>query len=339
METHNIAAADAAITPLFFVIFQSSTKSQQEENGLAHTTAANIAAAAAATATGAGGGASTLHGSRGSGGTVVALTGAARRRQMVAGDRAPLPPIHISHHTVRNPSPGGGTWTSTKPTTPGSPSSSPTRRERVKKTGAFSPMGRFRVGVVGVGATRVFLTSLSGAAGGARGAVVGGGGAAGSGPAVGSAQEKAMVLERKVSVISRQMLLLYCTICVADQRWCLRLTASLPGVEIAGSGGGGEAKIWDRLGMAGGPGPGAGVRRSGGGGPRGGRMLMIVHTVDICPLISHPNNGWRGRNDLPSFSRLRLRFHKEGGRATIPASIATTLALRRQINVCHVFIG
>lgn len=49
---------------------------------------------------------------------------------------------------------------------------------------------------MGIGATRAFSTTLGGAKG-ARCAIVGGGGA-GSGPALGSAQEKAIVSARKV---------------------------------------------------------------------------------------------------------------------------------------------
>lgn len=187
-----IFTADHAAIFCFASPYQSSTKRQHEEGDLATATAATAVTAAAA-------GAVTRPGSPGGAGTVVALTGAARRRQMVAGDRAPLHPIRTisHHHTVRNPP--GGTSSPTKPT-PGSPSSSPPRRERVQKGCVLSPMERFRVGVMGVGATRAFSTTLGGAKGARCAAVVGGGGA-GTGPAVGSAQEETIVSARKVRIM------------------------------------------------------------------------------------------------------------------------------------------
>lgn len=125
-----------------------------------------------------------------------AATGAARRRQL-AEQLSPPPQVHVNRHLARASPAGGRPGGATTPKSGrlasplmGSPASG-----RAEKSEVFGPTEKLRAGVFAVGAA-MQLSALEKAtfvAGGSRGAT-----AAVGGPTVGSPQEKALVLERKV---------------------------------------------------------------------------------------------------------------------------------------------
>eukprot|EP00752_Nemacystus_decipiens_P012738 g11282.t1 len=134
------------------------------------------------------------------------------------GARKTLPPLRIiNRHTVVRMGRGGGggdssprrvVGTGLRSSSP-SPSSTPRGRPGPSRRNELSPMGRLRAGVFTVGAAKT-LANLQleegrargggggdGGGGGSFGGAAGGGGAAAAGPALGSAQEAALVIQRK----------------------------------------------------------------------------------------------------------------------------------------------
>ncbi|CAM9419843.1 unnamed protein product [Ectocarpus fasciculatus] len=137
------------------------------------------------------------------------VTGANKRRQVGAGKRETLPPLGVlTRHTIRGPrggkggekddisakKRGGGRLTSPL----GSPAATSRRKPGSPGHGHLSPMARLRTGGIAVQAVTTF-SNLPGRASGGGDSFGGSGGAGGggTGPALGSAQEEALVAERK----------------------------------------------------------------------------------------------------------------------------------------------
>eukprot|EP00903_Cladosiphon_okamuranus_P007902 g7634.t1 len=149
-----------------------------------------------------------------SGNAVAAATpGASKRREMGNGARRTLPPLHIiNRHTVRIGRGGNDSLPPNRGAGARSPSPSPssTARSRPGSTrrNELSTMGKIRAGVFTVEAAQAFADLQlkrgraragggSGGGGGGGGGSFGGGGVGGAGPALGSAQEGTLVIQRK----------------------------------------------------------------------------------------------------------------------------------------------